>query len=126
MALLSGCRQLPANSDLLTSFGDYPSPDQRYTLKVEKRSAALVFGLLVDSNRTSVFSEQIGSEAMRWCFHWSADGSLWAYSSDTGYLKQITPKQSDAPVVREIAKGERLPEAVFDFLPSSLRSSFTK
>src|SRR4030095_5182092 len=99
VALLSGCRPLPASSDLITSFGDYPSPDKRHTLKVEKRSGSLVFASLMDTNRTAVFSEQIGSAAMRWCLHWSADGSLWAYSSDTGYLKQITPKQSGAPEV---------------------------
>jgi hypothetical protein len=126
MVTLCGCGRAPSKSGLITSFGDYPSPDKQHTLQVEERSVSLVFGSLVDTNRTTVFTEAIGSDAMRWCFHWSADGSLWAYSSDTGYFKQITPKPGGAPDVREVSKGEKVPKAVFDFLPSSLRSSYIK
>jgi hypothetical protein len=78
----------------------------------------------MDSNHTVVFSEQIGSDAMRWCFYWATNGDLWAYSSDTGYLKEITPDANGPTHSRNVSKGERLPQAVYDFLPSSLRVGF--
>ena len=126
VVMWSACGQAPSKDGLITSFGDYPSPDGHYTLKVQRRSVSLVFGSLVKSDGAIVFSEEIGSDAMRWCFHWSSNGTLWAYSSDTGYLKQITPRLDGSLEVREVPNGGRVPEALYNFLPSSLRSSFTK
>ena len=120
--LLNGCARSETRLGLITSFGEYPSPAGNFVLKVEKKEASLVVGTVLDSARSVVFSEEIGSNAMRWCFYWSSDGTLWAYSSDSGYLKQIQPKGS----ARSIQKGERLPWVVFDFLPSSLQGMYSK
>ncbi len=107
---------------VISSFGEFPSPDGNRVLKIEKKSASLVVGSILDSARAVVFSEEIGSDSSRWCFYWSTDGSLWAFSSDTGYLKQITPQGS----ARVVPKGEKLPDAMLEFLPSSLRATYTK
>lgn len=123
--LIVGCTQ-SAPSGLITSFGEFPSPSGNFVLKVEKKELSLVTGTILGSAGTKVFSEAIGSDAMRWYFYWSQDGSLWAHSSDTGYLKQITPNGSSSAKVREVLKGEKLPPAVFDSLPESLKASFTK
>jgi hypothetical protein len=107
---------------VITSFGEFPSPDGSRVLKIEKKSTSLVVGSILDSARGTLFSEEIGSDASRWCFYWSAEGSLWVFSSDTGFLKQITAQGS----ARSISRGEKLPAAVFEFLPASLREVYAK
>src|SRR5438093_12618814 len=89
--LLTGCSRSPSKDGLITSFGEYPAPDKRHILKVERRQNSLVVGSLISSNSTVLFSEEIGSDVMRWCFFWGTNGSFWAYSSDTGYFKRIMP-----------------------------------
>ncbi|MEO6995057.1 MAG: hypothetical protein ABI273_15735 [Lacunisphaera sp.] len=123
--LIAGCTQ-SAPSDLITSFGEFPSPSGNFVLKVEKKEVSLVVGTILGSAGTKVFSETIGSDAMVWCFYWSQDGSLWAYSSDTGYLKQIAPNGRSSAKVRVVSKGEKLPPAMFDSLSESERAIYTK
>lgn len=124
--LLIGCaRSAPPASrpvGLVTSFGEFPSPAGDLVLKVERTEVALVVGTLLRPARTVIFSETIGSDTMRWCFYWCPNGTLWAFSSDTGYLKQIQPDGS----ARSVSTGERLPEAVFGFVPSFLRKMYLK
>lgn len=120
--LLIGCARSVPPVGLITSFGEFPSPAGKLVLRVEKKEVSLVSGTVLGSAGEVLFSETIGSDSMRWCFYWSPDGTLWAYSSDTGYLKQITPQGS----ARVVPKEEKLPGVVFDFLPSAVRGMYSK
>jgi hypothetical protein len=121
--VLFGCGR-SSTAGVISSFGSHLSPDGRHTLKVERNGASLVVGSVADAGGTIRFSETIGSDAMRWCFYWSPDGSLWAYSSDTGYLRQITPQSDGTMAVRAISNGEELPTPVFEFLPKVLHGMY--
>ena len=123
LAFFPGCDR--RSSGLIIRFGEYPSPNKKYILKVERRETSLVAGSVLAADGNVLVSETIGSDAMRWCFYWTPQGELWAYSSDTGLLKAInfTDTQSHA---REVKSNERIPEPLYDFLPGSLKSVYAK
>lgn len=118
----SRARPSPANGEVMQAFGSSQSPDKRLALAVTKRSVSLVvFTLTSVADGHLVFSEEIGSDAMRWCFYWDEQNRLWAYSSDTGYFSVITVQPDGTVAKAQVTKETRLPKPIHDFLPDSLR-----
>ena len=123
LAFLAGCDT--GSSGLITRFGEYPSPNKNYILKVERRETSLVAGSVLAADGKILVSETIGSDAMRWCFYWTPQGELWAYSSDTGLFKAINFRDTQSQA-RKVTPNERIPEPLYDFLPGSLKSVYAK
>lgn len=75
-----------------------------------------------------VASGDAGSNASRWFFYWSVDRELWVHSSDVGTF--VWQWQSDAGYQRRMvadnATIRRMPDAVFDALPKSLKKEWSK
>ena len=124
VAFMFGPREVNAAS-IINQVGTFPSKDSLMMLHVARESGTLVvFQLTRAADGHILFSENIGSDAMRWCFYWDEENRLWAYSSDSGYFASFTLKP-DGTVVKSdvVVDGPRpkCPQPIYDFLPSSLK-----
>jgi hypothetical protein len=76
------------------------------------------------SDGHTLHSDHIGSDDQRWCFHWDAQGCLWAYSSDTGYITAIAIQPDSTVITYKASKNTPMPKPVYEFLPSRLKLSW--
>lgn len=112
----------PSPSGVINQFGTYLSPDKRLSLVVSKIGTAnVVFALYTTDFGKPLYSDNIGSDAQRWCFYWDEQGRLWAYSSDTGYFSIFTVRPDDSITKIDADKNTNMPQPIYDFLPSSLK-----
>ena len=116
------------SSGRIVGFGSFPSPDKRLVLKIEKRNGTLVHLAINDaSNRQSLYADEIGSDAMRWCAFWDTENQLWAYSGDTSTIYRVAVDNGGKLNVSKALDGvgniERsaYPKPIYDFLPNSLK-----
>ena len=71
-----------------------------------------------------LFSDNLGSDAMRWFIYWETPTKLWAYGSDMDYFKSIDFSPGGAPTVKNVDKNVLLPKAVWEALPGSKQANY--
>lgn len=122
LAVLTGCNGAPSPSGVVSQFGTYPSPDKRHSLVVSKQQTSIIaFTVSAVADGRVLHSDQIGSDAQRWCFFWDEQSRLWAYSSDTGYFAVFTIQPDGTVSKSNVDKSTPMPKPVYEFLPSSLK-----
>lgn len=118
-----GCHR--RRSELIETFGTFPSPSGALLLTVSRKEKSLVeFHVSPSSGGTPLFkSNRIGSDAMRWFLYWESDTCLWAYGSDAGHFARIDFGTS-APVENPVPVGSTVPRPVWDALSASAQEKY--
>ncbi len=122
---LFGCNRAPAPSatGLISSPGDFKSPDQKYALHIEISPKRLVFYSIKDfASGQIVVSDTTGTNLQRWFFYWDNESNLWVHSSDIGgcvwqnnngkYAKRTFDEKDDLRAITPPAYYQNLPDAI--------------
>ena len=124
---LGGCRgraSLPPG--MARTWGSYPAPGGTLTLTITRRDKSLVDYSVANAapGLPVIFSDHLGSDAMRWFIYWENSTRLWAYGADLAYFKRVDFPPGGAPVATAVKKKDVLPKAVWAALSESVRSDY--
>jgi hypothetical protein len=113
---------------MINSIGTHQLADVEITTSI--RSGTIVhFRLEGLQGQSPSFSGDIGSNVGRWFLYWSGDKKLWVYSEtgtsvwlpgEDGTYQKIALRPDSSELIK------KMPSAVFDALPSTLREQWAK
>jgi len=122
---LVGCNKspAPAANPIITSFGDFKSPDQKYNLHIKLGANRQVSYSIKDlASDQVVAGDTAGTDLQRWFFYWDENANLWVHSSDIGgcvwrnqngiWTKRAFTEKDDLRAVTPKVYYDQLPESI--------------
>ena len=128
--LLVGIMLVTAHSSaLIRSTGTYPSPSGSWTLEVFRGEGSLIEYRIMDQDLDAMFGPEIRfSDFHRWAFFWESDSRLWCHTSDLGTSVWTLNKDgvwTQHWLAHESKYIKEIPEVLYEFLPSSMKTGQT-
>jgi hypothetical protein len=109
-------------SGLIVEPGAYPSRSGHHTLDVHVDANRIV-RYSVRNKSGTLFADDLGSDAMRWCLFWDVDERLWAYSSDIGFFVWTNEGRGfERHSALDVKYRPLMPKEVHDYIPALIHS----
>lgn len=120
-------KSLPTHA-LIQDDGSFRSPSNKYVLNIHHDGTIVMYDVHTADAGVPLFSDNAGSDCMRWYMMWDAKDRLWVYSGDIGTwvvtISQAGQCEKTLLVDYKDLQHE-MPQAFWDHLSESVRKCFS-